>query len=290
MSEWIYLDAPDVGELEKKYLNETIDAGFISSVGPNIDEFEQRFATFVGCPHSAALQSGTAALHMALYAYGITHDDEVLVPNLTFIASANPIHYVGAKPVFVDVNPHTWNIDPAQLEESITPQTKAIIVVHLYGTPCDMDAILNIAKKHNLVVIEDATESLGSTYQGKSVGTIGDIGCFSFNGNKMITTGSGGMVVSNNQEKIDYIKYLGNQAKDKDKGYFHPEIGFNYRLTAIEAALGLAQLDRFESFLRKKEQFHKIYTKNFKDYPEIQFQELYPNATSCYWLTSALFK
>ena len=286
MEDSIFLDAPNVGELEKKYLNQTIDSGFVSSVGPNIDQFQDRFAQFLNVENAIGVQSGTAALHVALHGLGISNDDEVIVPALTFIASVNPIVYVGAKPVFVDIDPETWTIDPQKIEEAITEKTKAIIVVHLYGNPCKMDAILNIAQKHNLYVIEDATESLGAFYQEKASGTMGEFGCFSFNGNKMMTTGGGGMVVSRQKERSDYVHFLVNQAKDKERGYYHPEIGFNYRMTSIEAAMGLAQLDRLDKFLNQKKRFSEIYHQELESFPDVEFQKEYDSSSSAWWLTS----
>ena len=185
------LDAPNVGELEKQYLNRTIDSGFVSTFGPFVPEFEEKLAEYLGVRKSVSTQSGTAAMHMALWELGIGKEDEVIVPALTFIATVNPVVYVGAKPIFVDVDIQTWNIDPEQIKRNITKKTKAIIPVHLYGNACNMDEIMDIAKRHNLRVIEDATESFGTIYKDKYTGTFGDLGCFSFNGNKTITTGGG---------------------------------------------------------------------------------------------------
>jgi len=206
---------------------------------------------------------------MALYEVGIGPGDEVIVPVLTFVATVNPIKYVGATPVFVDVDIHTWNIDPAKIEENITKKTKAIIPVHLYGNPCNMDEITKIAYKHNLYVIEDATESLGAKHKGVHTGTLGDLGCFSFNGNKVITTGGGGMVIGNNEKHLAHIKFLVNQARDESKGYYYPEIGFNYRMTNLEAAVGLAQFKRLNDFLVKKRTFNMIYRDELKSCKEI---------------------
>ncbi len=231
------------------------------------------------------MQSGTAALHMALYELGIGENDEVIVPSLTFIATINPVLYVGAKPVIVDVDSETWNIDPEEIKKAITSKTKAIIPVHLYGNSCDMDAIMEIAKEYNLYVIEDVTESLGATYRGRFTGTFGHFGCFSFNGNKLITTGGGGMITSENEASAEHIKFLVNQARDESKGYYHPEMGFNYRMTNIEAALGLAQFERLEGFLEKKREFRQIYQEILSDLPYIKFQKEYDKAKGSWWLT-----
>ena len=285
MNKQIELDAPNVGKLEKEYLNNCVDSTFISTFGPFVPEFEEKFARYISSKGAVAVQSGTAALHMALYELGIREGDEVIVPALTFIATINPILYVGAKPVIVDVDPETWNIDPEEVKKAITENTKAIVPVHLYGNPCDMDETMKIAKKYNLYVIEDATESLGATYKGRQTGTLGDFGCFSFNGNKLITTGGGGMIVTDDKKRAEHIKFLVNQARDNSKGYYHPEMGFNYRMTNIEAALGLAQLKRIDKFLEKKRNFRKIYQKVLGELYYIRFQQEYDDASGSWWLT-----
>jgi len=285
MCKTILLDAPNLGDIEKQYLAKAIESGFVSSVGPYVPEFEGKFAEYVGAKYAVSVQSGTAAIHIALYESGIGKGDEVIVPSLTFIATINPILYVGAKPVIVDVNRDTWNTSPEEIEKAITKRTKAIIPVHIYGNPCDMDRIMAIASRHGLYVIEDATESLGATYKGKHTGTFGQFGCFSFNGNKLITTGGGGMVVTNNGDSAKHIKFLVNQARDSSKGYYHPEMGFNCRMTNIEAALGLAQLTKINSFLKKKRAFWDSYHDNLKDLPFVKFQQEYHGACSSWWLT-----
>ena len=285
MNKKIELDAPNVGKLEKEYINNCIDSTFISTFGPFVPEFEEKFAQYVGSKRAVSTQSGTAALHMALYQLGIGEGDEVIVPSLTFIATINPVLFVGAKPVIVDVDPITWNIDPQEIRKAITKKTKAIIPVHLYGSVCNIQEIIEIARENNLFVIEDATESLGATYKNRQTGTFGDFGCFSFNGNKLITTGGGGMIVSNNQKQAEHIKFLVNQARDASKGYYHPEVGFNYRMTNIEASLGLAQLERIDKFLEKKRKFRRIYQEVFNDLPYIKFQEECDNASGGWWLT-----
>ena len=285
MDRQIELDAPNVGKLEKEYLNNCIDSTFISTFGPFVPEFEEKFAQYVGAQRAVSTQSGTAALHMALYQLGIGEGDEVIVPSLTFIATINPVLFVGAKPVIVDVDPITWNIDPQEIKKAITKKTKAIIPVHLYGSVCNIEEIIEIARENKLFVIEDATESLGATYKNRQTGTFGDFGCFSFNGNKLITTGGGGMIVSNNQKKAEHIKFLVNQARDSSKGYYHPEVGFNYRMTNIEASLGLAQLERIDNFLEKKRKFRKIYQEVFNDLSYIKFQEESDNASGSWWLS-----
>lgn len=281
----VYLDAPFLGDREKEYLNKVIDSGYVSSIGPFVTEFEEKFAMFLDVRKAVAVQSGTAAIHMALYELGIGKEDEVIVPALTFVATVNPIMYLKATPVFADVDFETWNIDPEDIERKITEKTKAIIPVHLYGNPCNMDEIRRIAEKYNLYIIEDATESLGAIYKGNYTGTFGDFGCFSFNGNKLITTGGGGMIVGSEEDKLNHIKFLVNQARDVSKGYYHPEVGFNYRMTNIEAALGLAQIERIEDFLKKKKLLNAIYKEELDKIKGIRFQKEYENAESCWWLT-----
>lgn len=281
----VYLDDPNLGNLEKKYLTKAIDTNFVSVVGPFVPEFEEKFAGYIGAKKAVSTQSGTAALHIALYELGIGEGDEVIVPDLTFIATINPILYAGATPVIVDVSPKTWNIEAEEIEKAITKKTKALIPVHLYGNPCNLDEIIEIAKEHHLFVIEDATESLGASYKGRQTGTFGDFGCFSFNGNKLITTGGGGMIATNDEKQAEHVKFLVNQARDASQGYYHPEVGFNYRMTNIEASLGLAQLERIDDFLAKKKAFRKIYQEILGDLPYIQFQEEYDNAEGSWWLT-----
>jgi len=267
-------------------LCDCIDSTFVSSVGENIGIFENKFAEYLKAKKAVSTQSGTAAIHLALYELGIGPGDEVILPVLTFVATVNPIKYVGATPVFVDVDPDTWNMDPNEIEKHITSKTKAIIPVHLYGNPCDMDKIMEISKKYNIPVIEDATESLGATYKDKFTGTFGEINAFSFNGNKIMTTGGGGMIVTNDEEKADHLKFLVNQARDESKGYYHPEIGFNYRMTNLEASLGLAQFERLPDFLNKKRKFAEIYKQGFENNEKIIFQKSYEGAVSSYWLPS----
>jgi len=281
----IYLDAPNVGTLEKRYLNSAIDTGYISTVGPLVPEFEEKFAKYLSVQKAVSTQSGTAAIHMALYELGIGKGDEVIVPALTFVATVNPIIYVGAKPVFVDVDIKTWNISPSEIEKRITQKTKAIIPVHFYGNPCNMSEVMNIARRHNIYVIEDATESLGAKYRNRYTGTFGDFGCFSFNGNKVITTGGGGMLAGTNQKRLKHIKFLINQAREERREYYHPEVGFNYRMTNLEAAMGLAQITKIGAFLKKKRELNRIYRQELRDIGFIKFQEEYKGANSSWWMT-----
>lgn len=290
MSKQIFLDAPSLGAREKLFLNRAIDSGYVSSIGPFVSRFETEFASYVRVKKAVSTQSGTAALHVALRELGIGPGDEVIVPALTFIATVNPVSYVGATPVFADVEPDTWCLSAESVEKLITKKTKAIIPVHLYGNPCDMHALMALSRRYKLSVIEDATESLGATYGERFTGTIGHLGCFSFNGNKTITTGGGGMVAGQSTKIIDHIKFMVNQAReDREGGYYHPEVGFNYRMTNIEAALGLAQLSRIQSLLGIKKRIFMAYARVLKGVDEISFQKEHSKGRSSRWLTCALF-
>ncbi|MBE3573278.1 MAG: LegC family aminotransferase [Moorella humiferrea] len=285
----IPLDWPNIGEVEKEYVLKALESGYVSSAGPMVREFEERFAAYLGINHAVAVVNGTAGLHLALKLLGIGPGDEVIVPALTFIATVNPVVYVGARPVVVDVDPCSWNIDPAAIERAITKHTRAIIPVHLYGNPADMDAIIGLARKYGLYVIEDATEALGSTYKGKKAGTFGHIGVFSFNGNKIITTGGGGMLVTEDPELARRARILVNQGREPgETEYEHKEIGFNYRLTNLQAALGLAQLERLPEFLAAKRRNAAIYRRELASLSGISWQEERPGAESNWWLFSIL--
>ena len=253
--EKIPLSVPYLNGNEWDYIKECLDTNWVSSAGKFVDRFEGELAEYVGSDYAVATVNGTAAIHIALKLLGVDEGDKVLVPALTFIASVNPINYCNAEPVFLDSERETYNIDPEKMENVIkdliakVDKPKALIVVHLYGHPADMDPILEICKKYDIKIIEDATESLGSEYKGKRTGSIGDIGCFSFNGNKLITTGGGGMLVTDNKEYAEKARYLTTQAKDDPKQFIHNEVGYNYRLTNIQAAMGVAQLEQIDNFI-----------------------------------------
>jgi perosamine synthetase len=282
----VFLDDPVLGSLEKEYLVRAIDSTYVSTVGPFVPEFEEKFAAYVGAKRAVAVQSGTAALHMALYQLGIGPGDEVIVPSLTFIASVNPVLYVGARPVIVDVDPNTWTMSPSAVEAVINPHTRAIMPVHLYGNPCDMDALTNLAEAHQIAIIEDATESLGAEQHGRKTGTLGLMGCFSFNGNKVLTTGGGGMIVTDDDRVADHVKYLVNQARDPVPGYSHSEMGFNYRMTNLEAAMGLAQLERLPHALALKREFRRIYSETFSDTGSLVLQKEHKDSQSSFWFSA----
>ncbi|MEM1515795.1 MAG: DegT/DnrJ/EryC1/StrS family aminotransferase, partial [Candidatus Bathyarchaeia archaeon] len=252
---------------EEKYVVECVKTGWISSKGKFVDQFEEKFASYIGVNHSIAVSSGTAALHLALAALNIQPGDEIIMPTFTMIACANVAKYLGAKPVLVDSEISTWNIDPEKIEEKITGKTKVIMIVHIYGHPVNMDPIKKIAERHGLYVIEDAAEAHGAEYKGKKVGSMGDIGCFSFYANKIITTGEGGMITTNNSEIAEKVRKLRDQGYNVNlrKWLVHDILGYNYRLTNLQAAIGLAQLERIEEFVNRHRENAYYYNSLLKD-------------------------
>jgi perosamine synthetase len=283
----IPLYQPDLSGNEKRYVLECLDSTWISSKGKFISEFENRFAQYVGVKHPLGVCNGTAALHVALLALGIGSGDEVIVPTLTYIAAVNAITYTAATPVFVDSRRDTWQMDADDVRRKITPRTKAIMVVHLYGQPCDMDAIVKIANEHKLFVIEDCAEAFGATFNGKPAGTFGDIAAFSFYGNKTITTGEGGMVVTQNADVANRALHLRGQGLADNREYWHDVVGYNYRMTNICAAIGLAQLERADEFLSKKRALAKKYQEQVAGLP-VEDHRQAPNTTHSYWMISVL--
>ncbi|SJZ43518.1 LegC family aminotransferase [Selenihalanaerobacter shriftii] len=290
----IPLSIPYLNGNEWKYIKECLDTNWVSSVGKYVEEFEAKLSDYVGVDHGVAMTNGTAAIHTALKIIEVEEGDKVLVPSLTFIASVNPIRYCGAEPVFIDSEERTYNIDPkktvTKIKEMINngDKPKAVIVVHLYGHPVNIGPILKVCNDYDIKVIEDATEALGSKYKDKMVGALGDIGCFSFNGNKLITTGGGGMLVTDNKEYAEYAKYLSTQAKDDAKNYIHNEVGYNYRLNNIQAAMGVAQLEQINDFIVRKRGIAKEYTSTLKKIDGIKVNEEEKWAYNNYWLYSIL--
>lgn len=287
---FIPVAAPVIDEREIEYVTDAVRSGWVSSLGPYIPKFEQAFADYVGVEHGIAVSSGTAGLHLAIHTLGIGPGDEVLVPDLTFVATANTVIQTGATPVFVDVDPDTWCIDPEAIKKAITPKTKAIIPVHLYGHPADMNQIMEIAKLYHLFVIEDAAESHGASLEGKKVGSFGDIGIFSFYGNKIITTGEGGIVMTNDSTLADRLRYLKDHGMSPQKRYYHTELGFNYRMTNIQAAIGLAQMEQIENFIAKKRTIFETYSKYLSEIPHIRLNFERKNVRNVYWLTSLVLE
>ena len=304
----ILLSGPNISGNEWKYVKECLDTAWVSSVGAYVTRFEEMLAEFVGAKYAVACVNGTNALHLSLQIAGVRAKDQVLVPNITFIASVNAIKYCGADPIFVDVDKDTWQMDldllESWLEENtymvesyeneetrINPYSKftdrpiaAIMPVHVLGNMCDMDRLVKIAQKYHLQIIEDATESLGSYYNGKHSGTFGKFGCFSFNGNKIITTGGGGMIVTDNKTLAKKAKHLTTQAKTHPFEYIHDEIGYNYRLVNILAAMGVAQMEQLPGFIERKHQINRFYRNELEGTGDIQFQKIIPQVNPNYWL------
>lgn len=278
---------PDLSGNERKYVLECLDSTWISSKGKFIEEFEMGFAKFVGVPHGASVCNGTVALHLALVALGIGPGDEVIVPSLTYIASVNAIHYVGATPVFVDSLADTWQMDPSGIARAIGPRTRAVMAVHLYGGACDMQAISALCKTHRLQLIEDCAEAIGTSISGRHVGTFGDVATFSFFGNKTITTGEGGMVVCNNTSLDTKLRHLRGQGLATNREYWHDIIGYNYRMTNICAAIGVAQLERIHSILEDKHALATRYRTALAGTPLV-FQKNSPNECPSHWMITVL--
>lgn len=284
----IKISEPYLDEKELKNVIDAVKSGWISSKGSYITEFEQKFAQYCGMKNGIATSNGTTSLHLALKALGIKKDDEVIVPTLTFIATANAVAYCNAKPVFVDSHPVYWCIDPEKIKEKITENTKAIIPVHLYGHPCDMDPIMEIARDHDLYVIEDAAEAHGAEYKGKKVGSFGDINCFSFFANKIITTGEGGMCLTDNDELAERMRILRDHGMNPNKKYWHDVIGFNYRMTNMQAAVGVAQLEKIEKIIDIKRSNVVLYNHFLKHVNGITLPVEEKWARSVYWMYSVL--
>lgn len=281
---------PEMGDEELQNVMEAVKSGWVSSKGPFIEEFEKNFSSYLGVKHSVATSNGTTALHLALVALGIGSGDKVLVPSLTFISVANTVKYTGAELAFVDSHPEYWCLDPHKIEEKIDNHTKAIIIVHLYGHPCNMDEIMGIAKDHELHVIEDCAEAHGAEYKGKKVGSFCSVSCFSFYGNKIITTGEGGMCLTNNEELADKMKILRDHGMNPNKKYWYDVVGFNYRMTNLQAALGVAQLKKLNLMITKKRQIATTYKKLLEKLPGVTPAPEMPWAKNVYWLYSVLVK
>ena len=270
---------------EKEYVNQCMDSTWISSKGEFIGRFEKRFAEYIGANHATTVSNGTVAIHLALEALGIGPGDEVIVPTLTYIASVNTIIQTGATPVFVDSLEASWQIDPEDVRRKITPRTKAVMAVHLYGLPCDMDALMAICDEHGLLLVEDCAEAFGTRYKGRHVGTFGDVSTFSFFGNKTITTGEGGMVVAKSKTVMEKAYHLKNQGVSQSREYWHDTVAYNYRMTNICAAIGLAQLERADEILAKKRQIAAWYREALDGLPLKTHAEL-PHTVHSFWMCS----
>ncbi len=288
----IYLASPHMGGLEEVFVKEAFDTNWIAPLGANVDGFEKELSEYVGSKTGAALASGTAAIHMALKAVGVKKGDKVFCSSLTFAASCNPIIYEGGIPVFIDSEPESHNMSPVALEKAFKAyeekgeMPKAVIVVNLYGQSADMDKIIEICKKYNVPIIEDAAESLGATYKGKHSGTFGEYGIYSFNGNKIITTSGGGMLVSNNEEGIAKVRFWSTQARDKARHYEHTELGYNYRMSNVVAGIGRGQLRVLEDRIAKKKEIFETYKEAFKNIEDIEMMPVCEYGEPNYWLTT----
>jgi perosamine synthetase len=279
---------PKFGDAELRYVSECILTGWVSSAGKFVTRFEEQFSEFCETEFAVSSSSGTTALHLSLLALGIGPGNEVIVPSFTFISTANAVTFTGAKPVFVDSEPSTWNINPVEIKKAITAKTKAIIPVHVYGHPANMDPILDIAGEYNLGVVEDAAEAHGALYKGKKVGSFGDMGMFSFYGNKIITTGEGGMIVTDNKDLAEKIRILRDHGMDPKQRYWHSVLGYNYRMTNIQAALGVAQMERIDQIIKQKRINATLYSRGLQNIPGITLPPEAVWAKNIYWMYSIL--
>jgi perosamine synthetase len=295
------LSAPNIAGNEWKYVKDCLDTGWVSSVGSYVDSFEKKLAEFTGAKYAVATSSGTTALHISLILSGVKQGDYVIVPNITFVASLNSIAYTGAEPILMDVNVGDWQMDLDLLDQYLSENTfrddsglclhksdrrviRAIMPVHVLGNMCDVDKLIEIALRHGITVVEDSTESLGSYYKGKHSGTFGQFGCISFNGNKIITCGGGGMILTDNEDLAKKAKHITTQAKSDPFEYFHDEIGYNYRLVNVLAAIGVAQMEQLPSFLERKEQVASFYQQNLSGIGDIIFQSVSKDSKVNNWL------
>ncbi len=283
----IFLSSPTMNGKEQEYIKEAFDTNWVAPLGKNVDEFENEMAAHVGIAHAAALSAGTAAIHLALKLLGVKQGDKIFVSSLTFSASCNPILYEKAEPVFIDAEPDTWNMSPEALKRAFEtyPNPKAVILVDLYGTPAKMDEIMAICAEHKVPLIEDAAEALSSTYKGKYIGTFGKLGIFSFNGNKIITTSGGGMLVSEDIALINEARFLATQARDPARHYQHSKIGYNYRMSNIIAGIGRGQLTVLEEYKKKKQAIYKEYKNRLADIKEITMNPMNPDGEANNWLS-----
>jgi dTDP-4-amino-4,6-dideoxygalactose transaminase len=287
----LYLSSPHMSGREQQYVQEAFDSNWIAPLGPHVDAFEREFCAVVGASHAAALSSGTAALHLALILAGVESGDEVLVSSLTFSASVNPIVYLRAHPTFIDSERASWNMDPALLEEILAARARAgnlpraVVLVHLYGQSADVDPILDACGRYGVVLVEDAAEALGANYKGRTPGTFGRVGIYSFNGNKIITTSGGGMLVSEDEDLVRHARKLATQARDRGPHYQHSEIGYNYRLSNVLAGIGRGQLEVLETRVQARRQNFAFYRQALGDLPGVSFMPEAPWGRHSRWLT-----
>jgi perosamine synthetase len=286
--EFLPVYRPDVSGRELEYVQRCIETGWVSSLGEFVDRFEAEFAEYCGADHAVAVTNGTIALQLAVLVLGLEAGDEVIIPSLTFVATANAVVHAGGVPIIVDVTPDTWTIDPDAIEAAITPRTRGIIPVHLYGHPADMDRIEAIAERHGLWVVEDAAEAHGATYRGRRTGSLAGTGVFSFYGNKTITTGEGGMLTFSDEVMAARARFLKDHAMAPDRRYYHPEVGYNFRMTNLQAALGVAQLERIDDILAQKRRIASLYSAGLADLPGIGTNPEAEWAESSFWMCSIL--
>ncbi|MFL5958795.1 MAG: DegT/DnrJ/EryC1/StrS family aminotransferase [Gaiellaceae bacterium] len=277
---------PSLGEREVELVTDAIRSGWVSSIGEYVTAFENELASRCGVAHAVATSNGTTALHLALAVAGIAPEDEVIMPALTFVATAAAARYLGASPVLADSDPAHWCVDPEDVASRITSRTRALVAVDLYGHPADMDALGEIAAAHDLLLVEDAAEALGATYRDRPAGSLGRLGVLSFYGNKLITTGEGGAVLTDDPALAERARFLRDHAMDPDRRYWHGEIGFNYRITNLQAALGVAQLERLDEFLERKRAIAAAYRSGLADVPGVSLQEEAAWASSSWWMTT----
>ena len=289
MEKRIFLSSPNMSKegYEQKYVKEAFDTNWVAPLGENVNKFEEELANYVGAKHAAALSAGTAAIHMAFKALDIKEGDIVFCQDLTFSATVNPVMYEKATPVFIDSEKESWNMDPRALEKAFEkyPNPKAVIVVHLYGTPAKMDEIKDICDKHGVPLVEDAAESLGATYKGKQTGTFGKYGIYSFNGNKIITTSGGGMLVSDDEERIAKVRFWATQSREKARHYEHKEVGYNYRMSNIVAGIGRGQLKVLDERIKQKTDIYNNYKDGFKDISDIEMEPIPVDTKPNHWLS-----
>lgn len=292
MGKRIYLSSPTMHGEEQRFVQEAFDTNWVAPLGPHVNAFEEEMAAYVGTGYAAALSAGTAALHLALKLAGVKTGDKVFVSSLTFSATCNPITYENAIPVFIDSERDTWNMSPEALSKAFEkyPDTKVVVMVHLYGTPGKLDEILRICQEHNAILVEDAAESLGATYKGKMTGTFGKYGIYSFNGNKIITTSGGGMIVSESEEDMTKARFWATQAREPERHYEHKEIGYNYRMSNVVAGIGRGQLLHIDEHVALKKNIYCTYQDAFADIESIEMNPIPDYVEANYWLSCITLK
>jgi perosamine synthetase len=287
-ADFIPVYTPELGALEEEYVLDAVRSGWISSLGAYVTRFEAEFAAFCGTAHAVSTNNGTTALHLALHALGLGPDDEAIVPALTFVATANAVHYTGARPVFADVDAESWCIDPAEVARRITPRTKAIVAVHLYGHPAPMRELRELADAHGLRLVEDAAEAHGAELGGRRAGALGDIAAFSFYANKIVTTGEGGMLTTDDAALAARCRTLRDHAMRPERRYYHDEVGFNYRMTNLQAAVGAAQMQRVDGFIARKREIAARYAAGLAGVPGLRLAVERPGCKNVYWMVSVV--